>query len=78
VTTREKTKLALGPYPRHNSRVPHLARFREMWDTTGVNLKPVAGPTARIESSREQTTGQTRLALTLVARPTFSSIHIPM
>jgi hypothetical protein len=31
---------------RHNRRVPHISLvFREMWDTAGLPLKPVAGPT---------------------------------
>jgi hypothetical protein len=33
---------ALGLYPRHNRRVPHISLvFREMWDTAGLPLKPM-------------------------------------
>ncbi len=36
-------KRAFGLYPRHQSRVPHTSLvFREMWDTAGLTLKPVA------------------------------------
>jgi hypothetical protein len=35
-----------GLYPRHDRRVPHISLvFREMWDTAGLPLKPVADPT---------------------------------
>ncbi len=34
-------------YPRYKSRVPHISLvFREMWDTAGLPLKPVASPSA--------------------------------
>jgi hypothetical protein len=36
---------AFGLYPRSNRRVPHISLvFREMWDTEGLSLKPLAGP----------------------------------
>jgi hypothetical protein len=38
-------KRALKFYPRNQSRVPHISLvFREMWDTTGLPLKPVRVP----------------------------------
>jgi hypothetical protein len=40
-TRRSPRQQALGLYPRTNSRVPHISLvFREMWDTTGLSLKP--------------------------------------
>jgi hypothetical protein len=39
-------RTAFALYPRTDRRVPHISLvFREMWDTTGLPLKPVAGPT---------------------------------
>jgi hypothetical protein len=36
--------MSVGLYPCHQCRVPHISLvFHEMWDTTGLTLKPVAG-----------------------------------
>jgi hypothetical protein len=35
-----------GLHPRYKYRVPHISLvFREMWDTAGIALNLVAGPT---------------------------------
>ena len=40
------TLATFGLYHLDQSRVPHISLvFREMWDTTGLPLKPAAGPT---------------------------------